>query len=59
VTAIAVTQPTTVTLVGDLQTALGCPGDWQPDCAATQLTYDPTDDVWQGTFTLPGSISTR
>jgi len=53
VRAVAVTQPTTVTLVGDLQTELGCPGDWQPDCAATQLTYDPTDDVWQGAFTLP------
>jgi YD repeat-containing protein len=53
VSADAVTQPTTVTLVGDFQSELGCPGDWQPDCAATQLTYDPTDDVWQGTFTLP------
>ena len=32
---------------------MGCPGDWQPDCADTHLTYDGTDDVWQGTFTVP------
>ncbi len=31
----AAAQPTSVTLVGDLQDELGCPGDWQPECAAT------------------------
>jgi Ca2+-binding RTX toxin-like protein len=51
-TALAATQPTSVTLIGDFQSELGCPGDFQPDCAATQLTYDATDDVWQGTFSL-------
>ena len=45
--------PTTVTLVGDLQSELGCAGDWDPACAATHLTYDAADDVWQGSFTLP------
>ena len=29
--------PGTVTLVGSLQAELGCPSDWQPDCAATRL----------------------
>lgn len=29
---------TSVALVGDLQSELGCPGDWQPDCSATELT---------------------
>lgn len=53
VRAAAATQPATVTLIGDFQSELGCPGDFQPDCAATQLTYDATDDVWQGTFTVP------
>jgi Ca2+-binding RTX toxin-like protein len=53
VSAVAATQPTTVTLVGSFQSELGCPGDFQPDCAATELTYDPTDDVWQGTFMVP------
>ncbi len=45
--------PTSVTLVGDLQSELGCGGDWDPGCAATHLTYDAGDDVWQGTFTVP------
>jgi hypothetical protein len=42
-----------VTLAGDLQSELGCPGDWQPDCAATHLTFDTDDGQWHGTFTLP------
>ena len=29
--------PGTVALVGSLQSELGCPGDWQPECAATRL----------------------
>ena len=46
-------NPTAVNVAGSLQSELGCPGDWQPDCAATHLTYDAGDDVWQGTFSLP------
>jgi uncharacterized repeat protein (TIGR01451 family) len=46
-------DPTTVTIVGDFQDEIGCPGDWQPDCAVTYLTYDGDDDVWQGTFSIP------
>jgi len=42
-----------VTIAGSLQSELGCPGDWQPDCAATHLTYDAADDVWQGSWALP------
>jgi len=45
-----------VTIAGDLQSELGCPGDWQADCAATHLTYDAGDDVWQGTFSVPVGI---
>lgn len=33
--------PRVVTLVGSLQSELGCPADWDPACAATALT--PTD----------------
>ena len=47
------TEPTSVTIAGSLQSELGCSGDWQPDCAATHLTHDANDDVWQGTFTVP------
>ncbi|MEJ5223709.1 MAG: alpha-amylase family glycosyl hydrolase, partial [Anaerolineales bacterium] len=51
--APALAAPATVTLVGDLQTELGCASDWDPTCAATQLTFDSEDQVWQGTFTVP------
>ena len=43
-------QPTSVTVAGSLQDEAGCPGEWDPACAATHLTYDANDDVWQGTF---------
>ena len=46
-------NPSSVTVAGSLQSELGCPGDWQPDCAATHLSYDASDDVWQGTFAPP------
>ncbi len=45
--------PNWVTIAGTIQTKLGCPADWQPDCNATALRYDAEDDVWQGTFELP------
>ena len=40
-------------MAGSLQSELGCPGDWQPECAATHLAYDNDDQVWQGTFEVP------
>ena len=46
-------NPTAVTVAGSLQSEAGCPGDWDPACATTHLTYDASDDVWQGTFPLP------
>jgi glycosidase/fibronectin type 3 domain-containing protein len=46
-------QPTAVTIAGSLQSELGCPGDWQPDCAATHLAYDAADEAWQGSFAAP------
>ncbi|HEX2059350.1 MAG TPA: hypothetical protein VHK90_01285, partial [Thermoanaerobaculia bacterium] len=46
-------QPSSVTIAGSLQSELGCAGDWDPSCANTQLTYDTTDGVWQGTFHVP------
>ena len=47
-------NPTSVTIAGDLQTALGCSGDWQPGCAATHLSYTANNDVWRAAFSLPG-----
>ncbi len=46
-------MPTSVTIAGSLQSELGCAGDWDAACAATHLTYDADDDVWQGSWTVP------
>ncbi len=51
--ALASPNPTSVTIAGSLDTAIGCAGDWDPACAAAHLTYDANDDVWQGTWTIP------
>ena len=47
------TQPSSVTIAASVQSELGCPGDWQPDCAATRLAFDTADQVWQATFSIP------
>src|SRR5919106_194973 len=49
----AVAEPVSVTIAGSLQSELGCPGDWQPECAATHLTFDADDGVWQASFLVP------
>jgi pullulanase-type alpha-1,6-glucosidase len=46
-------QPLTVTAVGSFQEELGCPGDWQPECGNTHLSFDPEDRVWQAVFNIP------
>lgn len=49
-------NPETVVIPGTLQSELGCPADWLPDCENTALVYDAEDDVWQGTFLVePGN----
>ncbi|MBK8026216.1 MAG: pullulanase-type alpha-1,6-glucosidase [Chloroflexi bacterium] len=45
--------PDLVVIPGTIQSVLGCPGDWQPECEATALAYDERDDLWSATFTLP------
>lgn len=45
--------PESVTVAGTIQSVLGCPGDWQPECEATFLTYDANDDIWSARFDLP------
>jgi hypothetical protein len=42
-----------VTLAGDFQTELGCPGDWQPDCPMTGLALDAGSNLWKGNFLVP------
>ncbi|HYV02652.1 MAG TPA: alpha-amylase, partial [Actinomycetota bacterium] len=49
----AVAEPATVTIAGSLQSEVGCPGDWMPDCAVSHLAFDAEDGVWQATFAVP------
>ena len=45
-------RPASVTLVGSLQSELGCPDDWSPPCPATAL--QPADDgAWSLTVDVP------
>jgi glycosidase len=46
-------DPTSVTIVGSLQSELGCSIDWQPECTSTYLVYDANDDVWQASWEVP------
>ncbi|HEU5242411.1 MAG TPA: alpha-amylase family glycosyl hydrolase, partial [Ornithinibacter sp.] len=43
----------TVALVGSLQSELGCPDDWQPACAETELAPTGTAGVYAADFTVP------
>jgi len=43
----------TFALVGDLQSELGCPGDWQPECAETELAPTAMPDVYAAEFEVP------
>ncbi len=42
-----------VVLVGSLQAAAGCEGDWNPECRTTALFDEDGDGVFTGAFTLP------
>lgn len=44
---------TMVNIPGTFQPALGCPGEWAPDCQVTALNYNEAYDIWEGTFDVP------
>ncbi len=48
-----VVQPANVSVPGDHNSEMGCAADWSPDCDQAQLTLDPKDKVWKGTYTIP------
>ncbi|HQY31511.1 MAG TPA: SpaA isopeptide-forming pilin-related protein, partial [Thermomicrobiales bacterium] len=51
--------PSSVSVIGNFQAALGCPADNDPTCTITSLQLDDFG-VWSGTFTIPpGSYSYR
>ncbi len=63
-TAQAAGVARTVTLVGSLQSEVGCPADWAPDCAASELlregdstAYSRDFDVPAGTYELKVTIN--
>ena len=43
----------TVALVGSLQSEIGCPADWAPDCGESELVLTGTPGIWAAEFTLP------
>jgi len=45
--------PDLVNIPGTIQSSLGCPGEWAPDCETTALDYDETDDVFIRVFDVP------
>ena len=46
--------PSVVALVGSLQSELGCPNDWAPECPTTRLTpVGGSPGVYSGTFDVP------
>jgi hypothetical protein len=50
-----VTQPDAVAVAGTFNTEMGCTDDWMPTCDQAQLTLDPADQIWKGTYTLPAT----
>jgi alpha-amylase len=42
-----------VTVAGSLQSEMGCPQDWQPACAASHLTFNRNNGLWEGTVQIP------
>ena len=47
----------TATLVGSLQSELGCDRDWNPECTATDLTQVGTSSTYEKTFTVPAGYA--
>ena len=46
--------PQAVALVGSLQSEIGCPGDWQPDCGASRLQpVEGSATLYRATFDVP------
>jgi len=42
-----------VALVGDLQSEVGCPDDWDPACTQSELSRVGDTDIYKGTFEVP------
>jgi glycosidase len=49
----ATAAATSVALVGDLQSELGCSADWQPECTASELARVGDTSEYRATFDVP------
>jgi pullulanase-type alpha-1,6-glucosidase len=49
---VSAQAPASVGIPGNYQSEAGCPGDWDPACAATQLVYDANGDIWRNSLSL-------
>lgn len=45
-----VEQPDAVSVPGSHNSAMGCAGDWAPDCDEAQLALDGNDTIWKRTY---------
>lgn len=45
--------PSIVNIPGTIQPALGCPGEWAPDCEATFLAYNEAYNIFERSFEVP------
>jgi len=52
-TARAAVAPRVVTLVGSLQSEVGCVADWAPDCTASELTRDGVTTAYSKVLDVP------
>ncbi|HET7277631.1 MAG TPA: pullulanase-type alpha-1,6-glucosidase [Dermatophilaceae bacterium] len=48
-----VVQPDAVSVPGDLNSEMGCAGDWDPACPQAQMTLGANDKIWRLTTTVP------
>jgi hypothetical protein len=46
-------QPTSVSVAGSLNQAMGCTNQWDPACPQAMMTLDPADTIWRLTVDLP------
>jgi len=47
------TDPNKIVIAGTFQDELGCYGDWNPDCDATELTLNSSTGLYTGVFQIP------
>lgn len=51
--AVAAAADLVVTAAGSFNSEIGCPGDWQPDCAVAQLSKRANDGIYSATLNIP------